>query len=234
MTVLAIAGRGSFGSADAPLGTDFASFYAAGEAALAGDAKAAYDPAAHFARERALFGAATPFYAWQYPPVFLLVAAPLASLPYLPALLLWQGSSFLLYLAAMLAIVRAAVPGPAHDLAGVSPPAGVPLVSTSLLLAAGYPAVFVNFGHGQNGFLTAALLGGGLVLLERRPALAGILFGLLAYKPQLAPMIPVALIAGARWRAVLGAVAAVAGLILVTLAAFGADTWRAFLASTAY
>ena len=28
----------------------------------------------------------------------------------------------------------------------------------TLLIAAAYPAVFINFGHGQNGFLTAALL----------------------------------------------------------------------------
>ena len=32
-----------------------------------------------------------------------------------------------------------------------------------LLLAAAYPAVFVNLGHGHNGFLTAALMGRALV-----------------------------------------------------------------------
>jgi hypothetical protein len=45
------------------------------------------------------------------------------------------------------------------------------------------PAAFIIIGHGQNGFLTAALLGGALHLLDRRPWLAGLLIGGLAYKP---------------------------------------------------
>ena len=44
------------------------------------------------------------------------------------------------------------------------------------MLALACPAVLINVGHGQNGFLTAALLGGALVLLDRRPIVAGILF----------------------------------------------------------
>ena len=59
-----------------------------------------------------------------------------------------------------------------------------------LLLALAFPAVFVNLGHGHNGFLTAALLGAALVVLDARPILAGILFGLLAYKPQFGVLIP--------------------------------------------
>ena len=64
---------------------------------------------------------------------------------------------------------------------------------TALLLAVAFPAVLVNLGHGQNGFLTAALLGGALAMLDRRPIVAGILFGLLAYKPQFGLMIPLVL-----------------------------------------
>ena len=92
----------------------------------------------------------------------------------------------------------------------------------------------VNLGHGQNGFLTAALLGGGFALLDRRPLMAGGLFALLAYKPQFALVLPVALIAGRHWRA-LGA--AVAGLVLMTaasIAAFGLSSWRAFFGSLAF
>jgi glycosyl transferase family 87 len=226
MVLLAGSGHGSLGSAEAPLGTDFASFYAAGKAALAGVPAAPYDPASHHLREQLLFGPATPFYAWQYPPIFLLVAAPLASLPYLPALILWQSLSLILYLAAVLAIVR--ISG-GRDRLGGSPTAGLPF-----LLALGFPAVFVNIGHGQNGFLSAALLGGGLSLLDRRPTAAGILFGCLAYKPQFGPMIAVALVAGGRWRALLGAVAAVAFLVVASSVAFGSDSWRAFFASLGF
>jgi hypothetical protein len=46
-----------------------------------------------------------------------------------------------------------------------------------LLLSLALPAIFVNAVAGQNGTLTVALLGGGLLLLDRRPAVAGILFG---------------------------------------------------------
>ena len=44
------------------------------------------------------------------------------------------------------------------------------------------------------------LLGGALVSLDRRPLIAGILFGLMAYKPQFGLMIPIALAAGGYWR----------------------------------
>ena len=78
---LAATAHGSVDILGRPLGTDFSSFYAAGKAVLAGDPTAPYNPARQHAAEQALFGADTPFYAWQYPPFFLLVAAPLALLP---------------------------------------------------------------------------------------------------------------------------------------------------------
>ena len=92
--------------------------------------------------------------------------------------------------------------------------------------------MLINIGHGQNGFLTAALLGGALVALDRRPLLAGILLGLLVYKPQFGLMIPIALAAGARWRSFFAAAATVALLTLVTTISFGPQVWHAFLAST--
>jgi hypothetical protein len=94
--------------------------------------------------------------------------------------------------------------------------------------------VFVNIGHGHNGFLTAALLAGALVLLDRRPIVAGVLFGLLAYKPQFGLMIPLVLVATGRWRAAATATATTAALVAITTLAFGADIWRAALASTAF
>lgn len=100
-----------------------------------------------------------------------------------------------------------------------------------LLLAAAYPAVFINLGHGHNGFLTAALFGGALVLLDRRPLVAGLLFGLLAYKPQFGLLIPLVLIASGRWRAFAAASATVIVLTIVTTLAFGPQVWDAFLAS---
>ncbi len=65
-----------------PLGTDFSNVYAAGTLVRDGEPQAPFDPAQQYAREQAIFGAATPFYGWHYPPFFLLVAAALATMPY--------------------------------------------------------------------------------------------------------------------------------------------------------
>jgi hypothetical protein len=216
-----------------PLGTDFSNFYAAGTSVLAGHPEKPFDPATHHARQKELFGPDTPFYGWPYPPFFLFVAAALALMPYPLALAVWQGATLALYLWAMRALVSAAcerqdppaLPGTGMSVAN---PAHHPLF---LGLALAYPAVFVNLGHGQNGFLTAALLAGALALLDRRPVISGVLFGLMIYKPQFGLMIPVALAASARWRVFAAAAATCALLLLATLIAFGPATWSAFFAS---
>ena len=64
-----------------PLGTDFSNVYAAGTYVLDGSPAAPFDLALQHAREQQIFGAATPFYGWHYPPFFLFVAAALACCP---------------------------------------------------------------------------------------------------------------------------------------------------------
>ena len=92
--------------------------------------------------------------------------------------------------------------------------------------------MFINLGHGHNGFLTAALIGAALVSLDRRPLLAGVLIGLIAYKPQLGILFPLVLAATGRWRSFAAAAATIAALALITTLAFGVSVWDAFLAST--
>jgi hypothetical protein len=234
-----------------PLGTDFSNVYAAGTYVLDGNAAAAFDPVRQYARERAIFGDTTQFYGWHYPPFFLFAAAALAWLPYGLALAVWQAVTLGLYLLAIRAIVAPSprVRGGGRD-EGASPLGSEsrrgPLTlahfvrSTSpraagrgddllwLLLALAFPAVLINAGHGQNGFLTAALVGGALVLLDRRPLLAGILFGLLVYKPQYGLMIPLVLAASGSWRCFAGAAATVVVLTIATTLVFGASVWHAF------
>lgn len=191
-----------------PLGTDFSNVYAAGTLTLKGRPAAAYEPALQHAAEKAVFaGREVPFYGWHYPPFFFAVAALVAAFPYAFGLAIWLAAS----LAAYLAVMRAILPR-----------------SETLLIAAAFPAVFVNIGHGQNGFLTAALLGGALHLLDRRPWIAGVLIGLLAYKPQFGVLIPVALLAGGRWSAIAAAAATIAALVAVSFAALGGGVWHAF------
>lgn len=194
-----------------PLGTDFSDVYAAGRMALEGRAAAAWDWPSHYAVQQAVHhDPHVPFYGWHYPPPFLILAALLALLPYVTALLAWQGTT----LAASAALVRAILPG-----------------RRALLIALGAPVVFICLGHGQNGFLTAALLGGGLFLLDRRPILAGLMLGALVYKPQFGLLIPPLLLVGGHRRAFAGATAAALALIAASLALWGAPVWEAFVHS---
>jgi alpha-1,2-mannosyltransferase len=211
-----------------PIGTDFSNVYAAGTYVLEGRPGAPFDPALHHARQRDIFGQNVPFYGWHYPPFFLFLAAALALLPYGVALAVWQSTTFALYLVSIRAILSFREPPPCS-------PADKHVIDPLwLLFAVAFPAVLVNAGHGQNGFLTAALIGGGLVLLDQRPALAGILFGLLSYKPQFGLMIPLVLVATQRWRAFGVAAMTVAALAIASTLAFGPQVWSAFLASTEF
>jgi hypothetical protein len=223
-----------------PLGTDFSNVYAAGTYVLEGRPAAPFDPRLQHAREMEIFGAKTPFYGWHYPPFFLGVAAALALMPYQLALIVWQAVTLALYLLSIRAIVTlGALPSPLRGGSARSAGVGVDVAGRSLpslwvLLALAYPAVFVNLGHGHNGFLTAALIGFALVQLDRRPVLAGIVLGLLAYKPQFGLMIPLVLIATGRWRSVFAAAATVALLVIAATLAFGMESWRAFFAFAEY
>jgi hypothetical protein len=197
-----------------PIGTDFSNVYAAGTLIWQGRPAEAYEPARQHAAEKAVFGGReVPFYGWLYPPFFLAIAFLVASLPYAWGLAIWLAASFAAYLAAM----RAILPRP-----------------ETLLIAAAFPAVFINIGHGQNGFLTAALLGGALHWLDRRPWLAGVLIGLLAYKPQFGVLIPVALLAGGRWNTIGAAAATVAALVAVSFVTLGGGVWHAFADSMTF
>jgi Glycosyltransferase family 87 len=195
-----------------PIGTDFSNVYAAGTLIWQGRPAEAYVPALQHAAEKAIFdGREVPFYGWHYPPFFFAIAVLVAAVPYAWGLAIWLVASF----AAYLATIRAILPR-----------------QETLLVAAAFPAVLVNMGHGQNGFLTASLFGGAMLWLDRKPWLAGVLIGLLAYKPQFGVLIPIALLASGRWRTIGAATATVAALVAVSFAAMGSGIWQAFIDST--
>jgi hypothetical protein len=88
----------------------------------------------------------------------------------------------------------------------------------------------MNAAFGQNGFLTAALMCGGLLALERRPVLAGILIGALSFKPQFGVLIPFVLLAGGFYRSFAVAAATTGVLVLASILLGGTAPWIAFLA----
>lgn len=194
-----------------PYASDFVNLYAAGQLALEGRAAAAYDWASHRQAEEAAVGYVFGgYYNWPYPPVFLFAVAPLALLPLLPAMLAWLAVTLPLYVTAIAAIVGRRL---------------------GIALACAFPAVPWTISVGQNGFLTAALVGGTLLTIERRPVLAGVMLGLLTYKPHFGILFPVVLMAAGCWRVIAAAVVTAAALAGAAWLAFGLESWHAFAQS---
>jgi arabinofuranan 3-O-arabinosyltransferase len=192
----------------APLYGDFTDAWVAGWHALNAQAAQLYDSNEFVRIQKALLGARDYFYPhWPYPPTFFLILAPLSTLPYPCAFLTWDVATLLGCLAVVYLIVR-------------RPPA------IALVLASPFTAW--NFLAGQNGFLTASLLGASLFFLEKRPIAAGVIIGCLTYKPQFGILLPVALVASRQWRAVASAGVTVALLAAASIALFGSDAWAAF------
>ena len=162
----------------------------------------AYDLQAHRAIERMVadFPHPLPF---PYPPTFLLVMLPFGLIPFPVAMATWLALGFAAYVLS----TRKFVPLPYSFF---------------------HPALIPNALIGQTGLVTAALLFSAHIL-KSRPFLAGMLLGLLAIKPHLAALIPVALLAGREWKAIAGAACTTAALVTFATMAFGVEAWTAWL-----
>ena len=188
--------------------TDFVNVWSAGKLALQGHAALAYDWAIQKQLQISVLGQSYPGnFAWHYPPPFLFVAATLASFPYVAAYMAWPLISFVPFALVMRGLV------------------GRPF---GWLLAAAFPVVLVNTLIGQNGFLTAALVGGTLYLLPIRPVLSGICLGLLSYKPQYGLLFPLVLVVARQWAVFVTAGAVAALMSRASLAVFGTEAWLAW------
>ena len=205
--------HGLLDSTGQPLGSDFSQVWVAGRAVISGHPEAPFNPQLHAQAQSLSFGLRGIFYGWHYPPYFLAVAAFFALMPYAISLFCWQSSTLIFYLAAMRGILPGILP---------------------MLAALAFPAVFINLEHGQNGFLTAALMGSALLCLPRRKFLSGILFALLAYKPQFGVVVPVVLIFTWNWRVICSATLTLFAMTMLTIVAFGANVWSAFQQSWAF
>jgi hypothetical protein len=191
---------------------DFANLWAGGTLATEGMAGTALDPEAYRAWTRQTFTPDLPEREWSYPPTMLLLSAPFAQLPLGSAYLVWTfGTLLALWLA-----LRGS---------GVAIPVAIATVLS--------PSACVDLIFGQTGALTAALFLGGMLLIDRRPIVAGILIGLLTVKPQLGLLIPICLIASGRWRVLVAATVTMVALIVATGILFGWDLFSLYLEKTA-
>lgn len=139
-----------------------------------------------------------------HPPPFLLIAPLFALMPVQVSLLLFLSVSGILYVAT---------------------------ARQPLRIALANPTVPYNVKWAQTGFLTSAILFGGLNFIKRRPLIAGAILGLMIIKPHLGVFIPVALASGRQWKAFAAAAASSALLILLAAIAFGPEIYLAWLKS---
>ena len=188
------------------IGRDFLNTWMGGRSVFGDGPAAWFDAATYNAALRDMLGTAYPQHFWSYPPHVLLFIWPFGLMPYLPAYIAWCAIGIALYLFAC----SGAIP------------------RRHMLFLAAAPGVAVCIFFGQNGFYTAALLIGGLVCLERRPVLAGVLFGILTVKPQIGILLPVILLLERRWITIASATATVAALVAATAMLFGWDVWIEF------
>ena len=148
-----------------------------------------------------------------YPPSALLAFLPFSALPFEVANLAWTGLGLVAILWTMFRRL------------------GSPRILTLFALAL-TPASVLVLVTGQVTFFVAAFAVAGLYCLRRRPALAGVLFGLAgALKPQALVLLPLALLATREWRALLVAGATVGAIVLVSALVFGAGAWSDWIAA---
>jgi arabinofuranan 3-O-arabinosyltransferase len=185
---------------------DFLSLWAASVRAWEGGAALAYDAEAHRQFQTALSGVTVRHLPFPYPPHFLFMVLPFASLPYVPATITFLALTAAAYAAVLRLITK-------------------DWLAMALAFGGSYMALF----YCQIGFLTAALLVGGLALMPSRPIAAGALFGLLTVKPHMGVALALALLLGREWKAIGAALATTAAMLVAATVVFGAGIWSAYL-----
>lgn len=195
-----------------PVGNDFMTFYSAATLALEGKVTAPWDPEVLFARQAAIMPASEGVYLWHHPPTFLLLMLGFGALPYGAAIIAFSLFSLTLFMGAARSLI----------------PRG-----EALLVALASPIAYLCLMNGQTGILTGVLLTFGYAWLDRRPILAGVCIGLLAFKPHLAILAPLLLAVSGRWTSFAAAGATVIAFFGATVLAFGFEPWRAFVENLA-
>jgi hypothetical protein len=157
-----------------------------------------------------LSGGHGSFMPWTYPPQFDVVLAPFGLIPVGAAYALFVGATFTFYV-----VVLRATAGN----------------NFLLLLVVFLPAIQVTMACGQNGFLTAGLIGLVCLFFEDRPILAGLALGLMVIKPHLAIAFGTYAVLKRSWIVVVTAAAVLLTSSAMCTAVFGVQIWTDLLAS---
>ncbi len=200
------------GEATRVVGLDFVSFYTAGSAVREGRAGDLYklDAVRRFQavlEEREGIAIGKHYAPWWNPPFYALLFVPLAGMSFHLALWVWLIGNVVCGGIACWLLCRMLPEGAGWKLRGLVP----------VLMALSMPFM-QNMTHGQNS-CTSLLILTGVVWFWRagRAWPAGMVAGLLFYKPQLAVVVVGMMVLDLGWRAAAGVVVTGAGLLVVSL-----------------
>ena len=214
-----------------PEATDFLSFWVAGRQVLAGHPALAYDlkTLSGLEHQTAVMDQKA-LLAFFYPPSFLLLCLPFAALPYLLGFAAFVGVSLSALAVGLRRILTRGADWGGAEWGGAewggAEWGGGWLGGYLPVLA--FPGLLINAVTGQNGFWSASCFAWALLWLERRPGLAGAALGALVIKPHLALVVPVALLAARRWRALVSCGAVALAWLAVSWMVLGTGAWRGF------
>ena len=200
-------------------GTDYIQFYVMGSFVLEGRTDALYDAEAHLEQGRRRIDPTLDLYAPypNYGPQVALMFAPLALLPFEWSLALFLTLTAVCYGLSVWLVWR--------ECEGLRDHGG--LVA---LLAAASPLFLTLIRYAQLSAIALLLWSVGFVAMRRRrPVLAGLALGCLAYKPQLGVVLGLVLLIGGQWRVAAGAAAAAIGQFVVACLVAGVTPFAQYV-----
>lgn len=193
-----------------PFWHDFQSFFSAGVAALKGNGGKIYDFYWHSEHIKQVIGPQGVEFGWHYPPQFLLFLGPLALLPVPVAFMLWC----LLPLAVFVWLVYRLIPD-----------------WRTALIATGCPIIIINTNYAQNGVLSTVFIGLAMLPFIENKKPSALSTSLLAFKPHMGLVFPVAFAAGRLWSTIWLTAFWLTVQIGITALAFGPQIWMDFWGS---
>ncbi len=204
-------------------GPDFFSFYSAARLYVMRGGSAVYDLGLQKQFELQVTGQAPdrfivlPYF---HPPYYTMLIAPLAALSYRNAYYAMAAFNVLLAVVLIAILVRNSLS--IHGRAAV--------IATAMI--GGFFPLFVTVLQGQSDLVVVVPLAAAYTAWARgRMGWAGVFSALALAKPQLLLLIPVLFIARRAWRALVGFVAVVAALGIVSVAGFGFSAVSGYLSS---
>jgi alpha-1,2-mannosyltransferase len=199
---------------------DFLQFYTYGTLAGTSRWNSLYDERAHaeVARQRVDPAFSLSAFYPNYSPVVAWLMAPLAALPFPPAMALFSLISLAAYVCAVTLVAR--------------PTTYVRRDWLMLALAvAAWPTWFVVVRYGQLSALSLLILSGAVTCAQRgRPLLAGAMLGLLVYKPNLLVVPALVLVMTRQWRLLTGLALGAGAELGLNLALAGPAAMRDYAA----